>query len=164
MSLPTSPEGQPLIPDSRILKHGPKRLRPMQGVTLDNETGLWRPKYNKKSADPQDRKKLLERVAAEKNRPVPAEAKPFDLRSYLPLPGRCLLKVGREIEVEGVAIPDASKRRTDTFTVLAVSGAVEFRVGDTVVLEKNSHKRPLAVSDPAHILVKSRRIAAVLES
>lgn len=157
-----------LIPPERIRSHGPRRLKAMQGQTLDPKTGEWRIKKPKKSPDPRDRAKLLAKRAEVVATPLPAEAAPFDWKRYSPPPGRVLLRVGKQVTMEkGVVIPDASDWREQAYTVLVVGAhngsVVDFMIGDRVLLDKQSHQRPFELEgEPAMVLVKIRRVAAVV--
>ncbi len=155
---------KPLIPPERIRSFGPKRLKPMQGQSLDPKTGKWRVKIPKKSPDPADRRKLLERVAAESKKAVPPEAKKFNLRTMRVLPGKVLLAIGKTIHFEkGVAIPEAVDWKDQEFIVMKIGGEAPFRVGDRVFLDANTHKRPVhLVGHPDAVLVKTRRVGAVV--
>lgn len=160
-------DGTPLIPSHRIRSFGPKRLKPLQGQSFDLKSRSWRTKNPKKSPDPRDREKLLAKSAEVVAVPVPAEAAPFDWKRYSAPPGRVLLRVGRQVTMEkGVVIPDASDWREQAYTVLVVGAhngsVVDFMVGDRVLLDANSHQRPAEIDGPGMVLVKIRRVAAVL--
>lgn len=158
-------DSRPLIDPSRIISHGPKRLKPMQGQRFDPETRTWRVKNPKKAPDPVDRRKVQERIAVESVKPLPPETKPMDLSNYRPLKTRVLLQIGDEIAAEkGILIPDLHRKNEESFRVLAIGEPnTEFAIGDRVYLDKSSHKKPVSLDGyPPAVLVKVRRVAAVL--
>lgn len=147
------------------MRHGPKRLKKAAGFTMDPITKEWRPKFPKPVPDPIERAKVIKAVEEAKNLPTPEEEKPFDWSKYQPLPGRVLLRVGAEIQVEkGVVIPDAHRIREEWLEVVAVGPDANCAVGDRVFVEKNAHRMPLDIEGKeGYVLVKTRHIAAILQ-
>lgn len=84
-------------------------------------------------------------LAEAKGKPMPAEAKPFDLSTFRPLPGRLLLKRPPPItHVGGIELAPADQKSQPYFDVVMIgAGVTVCRPGDKVVIKKSHNPKPV---------------------
>lgn len=160
MSIPTH-----LIPRENIVSHGPRRLKPAQGIRLNPVTKIWEPKWAKKSPNPFDREKLKSGLLAAKNRAMPPEDRGFDPATYRPLSDHVLVRAAPLVTEEGgIFIAENQQKPGDWFEIVRIgSPATDFAVGDRVFIEDRAFRQELKYSaKEEYFVIKFRHIAAKL--